>query len=281
MTSIKLDILFLCLVASLCPFPVFAQPVATGASISGDSETVISIRDCDHCPDLVSVPSGSYVRGSKDGRSTEQPVQTVTIRGFLLGRTEVTQGQWKAIMGSTPSSNQQCGDRCPVDSVSWDDAQAYLKKLSELTGKQYRLPTESEWEYAARAGSTSAYWWGDTASHEHANYGNDECCEGFAAGRDQWEKTAPVAQFPPNAFGLYDMLGNVAEWVEDVYHRTYTQAPNDGAAWLTGTAPESVARVVRGGAWLHDPMSIRSSSRAKAIKVEPSDTTGFRVARSL
>ena len=199
---------------------LFSQNAISQTKTSGKAEApttgaVSALKDCDVCPELVTVPAGTFFRGSKEGRSTEQPVHQVSVRSFLHGRFEVKQGQWKSVMNSTPSTNQKCGEKCPVESVSWDDVQVYLKKLTELTGKQYRLPSQAEWEYAARAGTTSAYWWGDTATHEQANYGSEECCSGLAEGRDQWENTAPVGQFPPNAFGLHDMQGNVAEWVED------------------------------------------------------------------
>jgi len=263
---------------------LFSQNAISQTKTSGKAEApttgaVSALKDCDVCPELVTVPAGTFFRGSKEGRSTEQPVHQVSVRSFLHGRFEVKQGQWKSVMNSTPSTNQKCGEKCPVESVSWDDVQVYLKKLTELTGKQYRLPSQAEWEYAARAGTTSAYWWGDTATHEQANYGSEECCSGLAEGRDQWENTAPVGQFPPNAFGLHDMQGNVAEWVEDVYHKNYFLAPGDGSAWVSGALYELLARVVRGGAWNHNSGSIRSASRAKAIVVEPSDNIGFRVAR--
>lgn len=242
---------------------------------------IATIKDCDVCPELIAIPAGSFIRGSKDGRSTEQPVHQVNVGRFLIGRFEVTQGQWKSVMGDTPSTNQSCGNDCPVESVSWNDVQLYLKKLSESSGKVYRLPSEAEWEYAARAGTTSVYWWGDIASHDQANFGSEECCSGLVEARDQWDGISPVGRFLPNAFGLYDTQGNVAEWVEDVYHRNYFLAPGDGSAWIAGTPPERLARVVRGGAWNHDSNSIRSASRGKAIVTEPSDAIGFRVARSL
>lgn len=258
----------------------FSQSTVPGKIDDSHTETIKAIKDCDVCPEIVTLPAGTFLRGSKDGRSSELPVQQVSVKSFLIGRTEVTQGQWKAVMGSTPSSNQNCGESCPVDSVSWNDAQEYVKKLRELTGKQYRLPSEAEWEYAARAGTTSTYYWGDTASHVNANYGIDECCQGLVSGGDQWEGSAPVGQFPPNAFGLYDMLGNVAEWVEDVYHKNYFLAPGDGSAWVSGAPFELLGRVVRGGAWIHDPGSIRSASRGMVITVDQSESVGFRVARS-
>ena len=273
--------LALVLALALTSPTLIAQTATQEKAGHAASDNTAVIKDCDICPDLVSIPAGSFLRGSKDGRSTEQPVHQVSVKGFLIGRFEVTQRQWKAVMDSTPSTNQSCGEDCPVESVSWDDVQTYLKKLSQLSGKSYRLPSESEWEYAARAGTSSPYGWGDAKSHDKANYGSEECCGGFREGRDQWEATAPVGRFEPNAFGLFDMLGNVAEWVEDVWHKNYFLAPGDGSAWISGTPPELLARVVRGGAWNHDSNSIRSASRAKAIVVEPSDSTGFRVARSL
>lgn len=254
-----------------------SQPVAENASISA----AVITKDCDSCPEMVTIPAGSFLRGSETGRSTERPVHKVSVKSFMIGRVEITQKQWRDVMGSNPSANQACGENCPVDSVSWDDVHDFLKRLRELTGKEYRLPSEAEWEYAARGGTSSIYWWGDSASHENANYGTDECCNGLAEGRDQWENTAPVGSFPPNAYGLYDTHGNVAEWVEDVYHKNYFLAPGDGSAWVTGAPHEFLARVVRGGAWNHDKGNLRSASRGMGIIVETSGVIGFRVARSL
>jgi formylglycine-generating enzyme required for sulfatase activity len=265
---------------------VFAREATAQANAANNAEpsatgTTTFVKDCDACPELLTIPAGSFMRGSKDGRSNEQPVHQVDVKSFMIGRTEVTQRQWRAVMGDTPSTNKECGESCPVDSVSWNDVQTYLKKLRDLTGHEYRLPSEAEWEYAARAGTSSTYWWGEDANHENANYGTEECCNGLAEGRDQWENTAPVGQFPPNAFGLHDTQGNVAEWVEDVYHRDYFLAPGDGTAWVSDNARELLARVVRGGAWNHDKGAMRSASRGKAIVVEPSSGIGFGAARAL
>jgi formylglycine-generating enzyme required for sulfatase activity len=160
----------------------------------------------------VTIPAGSFMMGdAKSPWRDEKPVHQVTVASFALGQTEITQGQWRALMGNNPSRFKDCGDNCPVERVSWHDAQAYVKKLSEYTGQHYRLPSEAEWEYAARAGTRTAYPWGEQASHEQANYGKDTCCAGLALGRDKWVNTAPVASFPANAFGLHDMHGNVWE----------------------------------------------------------------------
>lgn len=253
--------------------------LAQGAGAQSGSAAVQ--KDCEVCPEMVQIPAGSFNMGSAAGLSIERPVHQVTVPSFYMGRMEVTQAQWTAVMGSTPSANSTCGPNCPVEMVSWDDVQQYLKKLSALTGKKYRLPSESEWEYAARAGTTATYWWGDMASHAHANYGSEECCEGLEQGPDTWVSTAPVGSFPANSFGLFDMLGNVAEWTEDVYHKDYTFAPQDGRAWLGNDPRFQYARVVRGGAWSSSAEGIRSAKRSQAITVEPTDSIGFRVARSL
>ena len=222
--------------------------------------------------------------GSPDtetGRGPDEgPVHRVTI-GYSLGvgRFEVTQGEWKALMGSNPSGFNNCGDRCPVEQVSWDDAQGYLGKLSEKTGKKYRLLTESEWEYVARAGTGSAYPWGSMASHEHANYGKDACCGGLASGRDRWENTAPVGQFPANGFGVYDMHGNVWEWVQDVWHDSYAGAPSDGSGWERGG--DGTRRVLRGGSWYDYPTILRSAIRYRNAPDFRNVIVGFRVARTL
>jgi len=277
--SMKRFITLLFPIAMLLSQSAVAQSVAPAQIDEAPISASKGIKDCALCPEIVGIPAGTFLRGSVDRNASEQPVHEVSVKGFMIGRTEVTQGEWTAVMGTTPSANSQCGESCPVESVSWNDVQAYLNKLRELTDKQYRLPSEAEWEYAARAGTTTAYAWGATASHEHANYGSEECCGGLADGRDKWEHSSPVGQFPPNAFGLYDMHGNVAEWVEDVYHKNYFLAPGDGSAWITGNPAERLARVVRGGAWNLDAASVRVTSRGKAITVEPSDGIGFRVAR--
>ena len=186
-------------------------------------------------------------------------------------------------------ANQRCRlrkGRHPLINVSWDQAKAYVAWLSRMTGKPYRLLTEAEWEYAAR-GVTSAdaphppYPWGDKASHEYANYGTDQCCQGKTEGRDKWLYTAPVGQFPANAFGLYDMHGNVLEWVEDPWHDDYrgSPPPTDGSVWMEGG--DVSRRVVRGGSWNNDPGDLRSAVRNWNTAGSRSNNLGFRVARTL
>jgi formylglycine-generating enzyme required for sulfatase activity len=176
----------------------------------------------------------------------------------------------------------------PVINVSWNQARAYVAWLSRMTGKDYRLLTEAEWEYAAR-GVTSAdaphppYPWGEKASHEYANYGREQCCQGKREGRDKWLYMAPVGQFPPNAFGLHDMHGNVWEWVEDSWHGDYRGTPPppaDGSkVWMDGG--DSSRRVVRGGSWGNAPDDLRSAYRDGNASDFRNAGLGFRVARTL
>jgi len=160
--------------------------------------------------------------------------------------------------------------------VSWNDVQSYVAWVSRKTGKQYRLLSESEWEYAARAGTVTPYFWGRPASHDFANYGNDTCCAGLAQGSDRWENTSPAGSFPPNAFGLHDMLGNVWEWTGDCQNGSYGGAPNDGAAW---TAGDCGLRVLRGGSWFTDPAFLRSAIRDWDSAGDRNYDSGFRLAR--
>src|SRR3989338_2056531 len=196
-------------------------------------------KDCADCPEMVVIPAGSFDMGSNVDPS-EMPVHRVTISyAFALGKTEVTQGQWKAIMGDNPSKHINCGDNCPVEMVSWKDAQAFIQKLNDKTGKQYRLPSEAEWEYACRAGGTHLYCGGDDPD-AISWYGGLATPAGNSG-----KATNPVATKQANAFGLYDMSGNVWEWVEDSYHENYDGAPTDGSA----RQGDSVLRVPRGGSW--------------------------------
>jgi len=184
--------------------------------------------------------------------------------------------------------------------ATWDDTQAYVHWLSQRTGRKYRLLAEAEWEYAARAGATTAYPWGSTASHEYANYGDDKCCSPSASGRDQWLNTSPVGSFPPNAFGLYDMLGNVLQWVQDCFAGSYAGLPTDGSAYekdvqvqMTGrfssmTGKSSCSyRMIRGTDWNDPPTMLRSAFRnfgpgpGATLQDYRSAGLGFRVARTL
>jgi formylglycine-generating enzyme required for sulfatase activity len=226
------------------------------------------IKDCADCPEMVAIPGGSFVMGA-DKNPDEKPPHPVTLRSFLMGKTEVTQGQWKAVMGSNPSRFNQCGDECPVEQVSWGDAQEFIVKLKHKTGLVYRLPSEAEWEYAARAGSTTEW-----------TPGNDESrLTDFAwFSANSRAKSQPVAQKRPNAFGLFDMHGNVWEWVEDCWHNNYSSAPRDGSAWVTTCS--SAARVLRGGSWSIDPPLLRSANRNWNASDIRTSYNGLRLART-
>ncbi|HEU0188443.1 MAG TPA: formylglycine-generating enzyme family protein [Gallionella sp.] len=229
------------------------------------------IRDCPECPEMVVIPIGSFNMGSsKDG--TESPAHSVTIReAFALGKTEITQAQWKAVMGNNPSNFKDCGDNCPVEKVSWDDAKEFIQKLSAKTGKQYRLPSEAEWEYACRAGGENEYCGSDKVDSV-AWYAKNS--------RIAWvggKTTHPVAQKQANSFGLYDMSGNVWEWTEDSWHDNYNGAPDDGSAWLG----DGAKRVLHGGSWVDNPYYERSAFRDNYAPAYRSNDLGFRVARTL
>ncbi len=239
-----------------------------------------TIQDCSDCPEMVVVPAGKFMMGSVNGNANEKPVHEVTIpQLFAAGKYEVTFAEWEAcVAGGGCTSNKSPADmgwgkgRRPVIDVTWNDAKEYVSWLSRKTGQSYRLLTEAEWEYAARARSTSAYAWGDNIGTGNAN------CNGC---RSQWDnkQTAPVGSFAPNAFGLYDMHGNVWEWCEDNWHNDYTgNPPADGSVWRGG---DDSLRVVRGGSWSSIPRSLRSAFRYGYHPDLRIDFIGFRVARTL
>ena len=222
--------------------------------------------------EMVWIAPGTFQMGSSQGDSDERPVHEVTIRqGFYLGKYEVTQAQWEAVMGSNPSRFSGCGD-CPVERVSWVDAQVFIRKLNEMEGEnRYRLPSEAEWEYAARAGSGTVYSWGNEIGNNRAN------CRGCGS-RWDGEKTAPVGSFPANAWGLHDMHGNVWEWVQDCWNGNYEGAPVDGSAWESGACS---ARVLRGGSWSYEPGYLRAAGRVGLTSGDRYSHFGFRIARTV
>jgi formylglycine-generating enzyme required for sulfatase activity len=213
--------------------------------------------------EMVYIPPGSFMMGSTNGVADEKPVHEVTINySFYMGKYEVTQAQWQAVMGSNPSSFKDCGGNCPVEEVSWNDAQNFINKLNEANdGYKYRLPSEAEWEYACRAGTTGDYYAADV----------DDIGWYDKSGK----KTHAVGGKQPNAFGLYDMSGNVWEWCKDWYHDSYNGAPTDGSAWLTGG--EQKYRVLRGGSWLSYASFLRSALRYWVTLDDRGSYDGFRV----
>lgn len=250
-----------------------AAPTAASSPSSSSQPAGAPLRDCAGCPELVEIPAGTFQMGSNDLYEFEKPVHPVTVRGFYLGTREVTFEEWDLCVDQggcsyRPDDRGLGRGRRPVTDIHWNDAGAYVAWLSTRTGKRYRLPTESEWEYAARAGTTTVYPWGQSMTKDRAN------CLGC---NDQTRRSAvPVGQFPPNAFGLYDMAGNAAEWVADCWSETYRSAPRDGSAY---TVPGCRERVLRGGSFNNDPRYLRSAARFKYEADVRFYTNGFRVAR--
>ena len=225
--------------------------------------------------EMVDIPAGRFQmgnrRGHRDGR--ERPVRRVQVPAFRLGKYPVTFEQYdrycQAARVSCPDdSGFGRGDR-PVINVTWDEAQAFVRWLNEHGGNGFRLPTEAEWEYAARAGTTTEYPWGDRMEPRRANCRESDCQDGFP-------NTSPVGSFPANAFGLYDMHGNVWEWVQDCWNSNYRGAPTDGSAWLSGSCG---SRVRRGGSWYYEAGWLRSSSRSRTNAGTRRNNNGFRLAQ--
>jgi len=207
---------------------------------------------------MITIPSGSFNMGSNNGDADEKPVHQVSIKSFNMSQTEVTFSQWDACVAARGCSYKPRdegwgrGNR-PVMDVSYNDiTQQYIPWLNKVTGKTYRLPTEAEWEYAARAGSTTKYGWGNSIGQNRAN------CNGCGS---QWdaEKTAPVKSFKANNYGLYDMHGNVWEWTQDCWNDSYNGAPSNGRAWNNGDCKQ---HVLRGGSWRNIPGHLRSANRS-------------------
>jgi len=266
-------------------------------------------------------PATEVGRGAEEG-----PTHEVTIPRFALARTDVTRAMWAAFvvatkrptvggcawagpMGPRPDPDKswrsldfEQGDDHPVVCVTWYDAQDYVRWLSERSGHAYRLPSEAEWEYAARGGTTSAFPWGEEATHDRANYGADTCCSGLASGPDRWIATSPVAAFPPNPFGLFDMHGNVLQWMQDCLSVDYaaSRAADGRAQEVSRPLPPSdfllrgmagsdscAYRMLRGGDWGDPPAMIRSAfrnfgpPRGATLENYRSAGVGFRVARSI
>ena len=293
---------------------------------AGTATAAETFRDCPDCPVMVKVPAGTFTMGSTAAETTreeidpknvpdERPPHSVTItREFALGQFAVTRGEFAAFVrdsGYDPpsgcyvrSANGQWvldqkrnwenpgfeqSNQHPVVCVSYDDAQRYVQWLSRKTGKSYRLPTEAEWEYAARAGTTTARFWGDgrDLACDFANVSDFTAAAALNLNKDEnnifqcrdgYVYTAPVGSFRPNAFGLYDILGNAWQWTEDCYQESYIGAPTDGSAVTSG---ECKVRVLRGGSWYFAPRYLRSASRGGNPADGRSYFVGFRVGRTL
>jgi formylglycine-generating enzyme required for sulfatase activity len=242
-----------------------------------------TFKDCAACPEMVVAPAGSFTMGSPDiewERSDDEgPQRLVTLeRPFAVGRFAVTFDEWDACVGAGGCNHYRPTDqgwgrgRRPVINVSWNDAKAYVEWIAKTTGKPYRLLSEAEYEYAARAKKQTVYWWGKDIGKNNAN------CDGCGS-RWDGKQTAPVGSFAANPFGLYDMHGNVWQWVEDCYHENYIGAPQDGSAWTTsGDCAEPVSR---GGEWSRGPGYVRSATRGTASADSRGNNRGLRVGRTL
>jgi formylglycine-generating enzyme required for sulfatase activity len=229
--------------------------------------------------DMVAIPGGTFIMGSPETEewrlSYEGPQHSVTVPAFFMAKYPVTQAQWQAVMGNNPSGFK--GANLPVETVSWNEAGEFCQKLSQITGKNYRLPSEAEWEYACRAGTATPFCFGETITTGLANYNGNSYANGpEGVFRVQ---TTDVGSFPPNGFGLCNMHGNVWEWCQDAWHGNYNGAPTDGSAWTSEGYPRY--RLLRGGSWLNDPWNCRSACRILASPGNRDDYIGFRLAVSL
>ena len=262
-----------------------------------------TFRDCTDCPTMATIPAGSFMMGSPKSEAgrfdAEGPQHKVTLRRFALAATEVTVHEYLAFLAATEYQPKPC-DRLlgltwevrghgkafspgyaespsqPAVCLNWYDAEAYVKWLNrKARTTAYRLPSEAEWEYAARAGTTTARWWGEAIGKGLAN------CNGCGS---QWdnERFAPVASFGPNPWGLYDMLGNVWQWTDDCWNESYVGAPADGSAWKEGDCQR---RVLRGGSWDNLPVFVRSAARGRLAAdnrdFDYASYAGFRLAKTL
>jgi formylglycine-generating enzyme required for sulfatase activity len=223
--------------------------------------------------EMVAIPGGKFLMGSPEGEGykNEKPQHQVQLPPFYIGKYPITQGQWEKIaslpkinIGLKPKPSHFQGDNLPVEKVSWLDAQEFCARLCEYTDRMYRLPTESEWEYACRANTTTPFYFGETISIDLVNHNN------------KYEQTTEVGIFSPNDFGLYDMHGNVWEWCEDYWHKNYTDAPSNGNAWIG----DDNKRILRGGSWLQDPGNCRCAYRNYIVAGGSNYGSGLRVACS-
>ena len=234
--------------------------------------------------DLVYIPGDKFMMGLQEGegQKSEKPLHEVTVQPLFMGQFPVTQAQWRAI-ASLPKVNRDLepepsmfkGNDRPVERVSWNNAVEFCQRLSRQTGKEYRLPSEAEWEYACRAGTITPFHFGETITGKLANYGASRIYANEPEGEYR-KQTTPVGSFPPNAFGLYDMHGNVWEWCKDDWHENYQDAPTDGSAWLSR---KSKIKVIRGGAWNNGPYICCSAHRDVNWRESRGINIGLRVVR--
>jgi formylglycine-generating enzyme required for sulfatase activity len=254
-----------------------AQAEAETAPVNtAPSGAIAAVKDCPACPVMLALYPGPFTMGSNSSDPSERPAHKVSLKApYALGKYEVTVEQWNGcveanVCPSIPSAANAAGN-LPMRDVSWDEVQLYLKWLGSVSGKPYRLPTEAEWEYAARGGTTARYWWGDQMK------GGNSSCKGCG---EPWNADAPppAGSFVANPFGFFDMNGSVWEWVADCWHSSYKGAPADGSVWNGGGCS---SRVIRGGSWKEDASYMLSTTRFRYDATVRQSQNGFRVARSI
>ena len=243
---------------------------------------------------MVEIPGGTFMMGTDDGEIErlvkkfdveyfrwERPIHEVSVSPFLMGKYPITQAQWKAIaslnkidLDLKPDPSYHKGDELPVEKVTWYECVEFCKRLSQLTGREYKLPSEAQWEYACRAGTTTPFHFGASITTELANYNGNYVFASEPKGQYRSETTA-VGQFPPNAFGLYDTHGNVWEWCADDWHSNYEGAPSDGSAWISDD--NNATKILRGGSWDFNPYACRCANRLNLIARDFNLIVGFRV----
>jgi formylglycine-generating enzyme required for sulfatase activity len=246
--------------------------VAAEGAVPEPGET---FRDCPDCPEMVVVPAGEFDMGGKENPFEAPPHRVTIAKPYAIQRREVNFDEWDACADAgacknRPSDHGWGRGKQPVIDVSWEDAEQFVGWLSQKTGRKYRLPSEAEWEYAARAGTTSPFWWGRDVGKGNANC--DNC------GEASLHKTVPTGSFRPNGFGLYDTAGNVYEWVEDCWNDNYAKAPKDGSAWTTGQCRQ---RVLRGGSFANKANAATSAARFRYDIDVRYYANGFRLVRDL
>jgi formylglycine-generating enzyme required for sulfatase activity len=231
------------------------------------------IKDCDLCPEMIKIRQGSFLMGGNDDLESEKPQRSVKIKkSFYIGRYEITQKQWKFISGQLPVKMEftKCGGDCPVENVSWNDAQEFIKRLNNKTGKRYRLPSEAEWEYSCKAGTHKKY----------CGSNDPELVSWFEKPEELDRSIHKVGKKLPNAWGLSDMSGNIMEWVEDCWHDNYQGGSSDGIPWIYGCHGSDL-RVLRGGSWDSLVTYSRATSRYSRASNERNFRIGLRVARDV
>lgn len=255
--------------------------VGTNVSCAESNQTKIDAL----MPEMIQITGGTFTMGdmAEEGDSNELPLHQVSVADYAIASHEVTFDLYDLFAISTgrdlPGDEGWGRGTHPVTNVSWEDAQALAAWLSEQTGRVFRLPSEAEWEYAARAGTDSPFANGATITREYANYGPTDCCAKGPgqSGRDKWDYTSPVGSFEPNQWGLYDTVGNVWEWTQDCWNPTYEGAPADGSAWAEGDCARSP---LKGGSWTHYSRNLRPANRNDNARNHAGNGYGIRLAES-